>query len=188
VLKVISLIKRRDDLPLDEFRAWALERHAPKGRSLPGLREYRMSVVEQDDPGRVALADPVRRGAPVGPQGARDGLVVLVGLHVRHLTTVADLGPDMSWPLRRRRAGDSRETPTQSARAGVAWKVACETGEGAERLRGQKVEIAGWRPPLPDPDNAGEGKSPRRSFHALTETLTPGRAPPAAPAPAPPPR
>jgi uncharacterized protein (TIGR02118 family) len=50
LLKVISLIKRRDDLPLDEFRAWALEQHAPKGRELPGLREYRMSVVEQDDP------------------------------------------------------------------------------------------------------------------------------------------
>jgi uncharacterized protein (TIGR02118 family) len=50
VLKVISLIKRRDDLPLDEFRAWILEDHAPKGRSLPGLREYRVSVVEHDDP------------------------------------------------------------------------------------------------------------------------------------------
>ena len=49
MLKVISLIKRRDDLPLEEFRRWALERHAPKGKELPGLREYRMSVVERDD-------------------------------------------------------------------------------------------------------------------------------------------
>ena len=30
---MISLIKRREDLTLDEFRAWALERHAPKGRA-----------------------------------------------------------------------------------------------------------------------------------------------------------
>lgn len=42
--------------------------------------------------------------------------------------------------------------------------VACETGEGAERLRGQKVEgLAGDLQP-PDPDNAGEGKPPRRSI------------------------
>jgi uncharacterized protein (TIGR02118 family) len=50
VLKVFSLIKRREDLSLDEFRTWALEEHAPKGRQLPGLRRYSMSVVEDDDP------------------------------------------------------------------------------------------------------------------------------------------
>jgi uncharacterized protein (TIGR02118 family) len=50
VLKVFSLIKRREDLSLDEFRSWALEEHAPKGRNLPGLRQYSMSVVEADDP------------------------------------------------------------------------------------------------------------------------------------------
>lgn len=50
MLKVFSLIKRREDLSLDEFRSWALEEHAPKGRSLPGLRQYSMSVVEADDP------------------------------------------------------------------------------------------------------------------------------------------
>jgi uncharacterized protein (TIGR02118 family) len=50
VLKVFSLIKRREDLSLDEFRTWILEQHAPKGRELPGLREYKVSVIEQDDP------------------------------------------------------------------------------------------------------------------------------------------
>jgi uncharacterized protein (TIGR02118 family) len=50
VIKVISLIKRSDELSLDEFRTWALEQHAPMGKQLPGLREYRMSVVENDDP------------------------------------------------------------------------------------------------------------------------------------------
>lgn len=49
MLKVFSLIKRRDDMTLDEFREWILERHAPMGRSLPGLREYHVSVVEEDD-------------------------------------------------------------------------------------------------------------------------------------------
>ena len=41
---------------------------------------------------------------------------------------------------------------------------ACETGEGAERLRGQKFERSTGDPQQPDPDNTGEGKSPRRSF------------------------
>ena len=50
MLKVFSLIKRREDLSLDEFRRWILEEHAPKGRELPGLREYHVSVVEADDP------------------------------------------------------------------------------------------------------------------------------------------
>src|SRR5919205_1524867 len=50
MVKVFSLIKRREDLTLDEFRTWALEEHAPKGRELPGLRRYSMSVIEADDP------------------------------------------------------------------------------------------------------------------------------------------
>jgi uncharacterized protein (TIGR02118 family) len=50
VIKVFSLIKRREDLSLDQFRTWALEEHAPRGRQLPGLRRYSMSVIEADDP------------------------------------------------------------------------------------------------------------------------------------------
>jgi uncharacterized protein (TIGR02118 family) len=50
VLKVFSLIKRREDLSLDEFRDWILNQHAPMGKELPGLREYHVSVIEQDDP------------------------------------------------------------------------------------------------------------------------------------------
>jgi uncharacterized protein (TIGR02118 family) len=49
VLKVFSLIKRREDMSLDEFRTWVLEQHAPMGRSLPGLREYHVSVIDADD-------------------------------------------------------------------------------------------------------------------------------------------
>ena len=50
MLKVFSLIKRREDLSMDDFREWVFERHAPMGKELPGLREYHVSVVEQDDP------------------------------------------------------------------------------------------------------------------------------------------
>ena len=50
MLKVFSLIKRREDLSLEEFREWILNQHAPMGKELPGLREYHVSVVEEDDP------------------------------------------------------------------------------------------------------------------------------------------
>jgi uncharacterized protein (TIGR02118 family) len=50
MLKVISLMKRREDMSLGEFRKWALEEHPPLGKKLPGLRHYRMSVVIEDDP------------------------------------------------------------------------------------------------------------------------------------------
>jgi uncharacterized protein (TIGR02118 family) len=49
VLKVFSLIKRREDMSLDDFRRWILEEHAPKGRELPGLRQYHVSVIDADD-------------------------------------------------------------------------------------------------------------------------------------------
>ena len=39
MLKVFSLIKRREDLSLDDFRKWVFEQHAPMGKELPGLRE-----------------------------------------------------------------------------------------------------------------------------------------------------
>jgi len=50
MLKVISLLKRKEGTSLEEFRKWALEEHPPLGKKLPGLRHYRMSVVLEDNP------------------------------------------------------------------------------------------------------------------------------------------
>jgi uncharacterized protein (TIGR02118 family) len=50
MLKVISLLKRRDDISFEEFRKWALEEHPPLGKKLPGIRRYRMSVLLEDNP------------------------------------------------------------------------------------------------------------------------------------------
>lgn len=50
MLKVISLMKRKDDISFEDFRKWALEEHPPLGQRLPGLRHYRMSVVLEDKP------------------------------------------------------------------------------------------------------------------------------------------
>ena len=50
MLKVVSLLKRKEDMSLEEFRKWALEEHPPLGKKLPGIRHYRMSVVLEDNP------------------------------------------------------------------------------------------------------------------------------------------
>lgn len=50
MLKVISLLKRKEGMSYEAFRKWALEEHPPLGRQLPGMRAYRMSVVREDNP------------------------------------------------------------------------------------------------------------------------------------------
>ena len=50
MLKVISLLKRKEDISFEDFRKWALEEHPPLGKQLPGLRHYRMSVLLEDNP------------------------------------------------------------------------------------------------------------------------------------------
>jgi uncharacterized protein (TIGR02118 family) len=50
MLKVVSLLKRKDGLSFEDFRRWALEEHPPLGRQLPGIRHYRMSVIVEDNP------------------------------------------------------------------------------------------------------------------------------------------
>ncbi|MCO6452596.1 MAG: EthD family reductase [Caldilineales bacterium] len=56
MLKVISLLKRKEDMSLDDFRKWAMEEHPPLGKKLPGLRHYRMSVAVKDNPDAPADA------------------------------------------------------------------------------------------------------------------------------------
>jgi uncharacterized protein (TIGR02118 family) len=50
MLKVVSLLKRREGMSLEDFRMWALEDHPALGKKLPGIRKYRMSVVLDDNP------------------------------------------------------------------------------------------------------------------------------------------
>jgi uncharacterized protein (TIGR02118 family) len=56
MLKVISLLKRKEDITLEEFRTWALEEHPKLGRKMPGMRHYRMSVILEDNPALPADA------------------------------------------------------------------------------------------------------------------------------------
>lgn len=49
MLKVISLLKRRDDMSRQEFYDWAKE-HAERGAKIPTLKQYRMNVARLDEP------------------------------------------------------------------------------------------------------------------------------------------
>jgi uncharacterized protein (TIGR02118 family) len=50
MVKLISLIKRKDGLSRAEFARWALEEHAPIGRRMPGIRQYRINLLRADQP------------------------------------------------------------------------------------------------------------------------------------------
>ncbi len=45
VVKIVSLMKRRDGLSIEEFRHWAMHEHPQLGARFEGIRHYRMSVV-----------------------------------------------------------------------------------------------------------------------------------------------
>jgi uncharacterized protein (TIGR02118 family) len=50
MVKLISLMKRKEGLSREEFALWAVEDHAPIGKSMPGIRQYRINVLRSDQP------------------------------------------------------------------------------------------------------------------------------------------
>lgn len=50
MIKVLSLMKRKDGLSFEAFRRWALDEHPRFGLDMPGLRHYRMNVAIEDNP------------------------------------------------------------------------------------------------------------------------------------------
>ncbi len=50
MLKVISLLKKKDEMSFEAFKKWALEEHPTLGKRLPGIRHYRMSVLVEENP------------------------------------------------------------------------------------------------------------------------------------------
>ena len=49
MLKLMSLIKRKDGMTKDEFRQWVTVDHAEFAKALPGLRKYTVNVTIDDD-------------------------------------------------------------------------------------------------------------------------------------------
>jgi uncharacterized protein (TIGR02118 family) len=55
MIKVFSLLRRRDDWTTEQFQRWWIEEHVPYARKLPGLRKYSVSLTKgstthPDDP------------------------------------------------------------------------------------------------------------------------------------------
>jgi uncharacterized protein (TIGR02118 family) len=50
MFKVMSLMKRRTDMSLADFRQWAQAEHPLLAKKLPGLRGYRMNVAREENP------------------------------------------------------------------------------------------------------------------------------------------
>jgi uncharacterized protein (TIGR02118 family) len=48
MIKIVSMMKRKEGLNIDDFRNWALNEHAKLGAQFPKIRHYRMSVVVSD--------------------------------------------------------------------------------------------------------------------------------------------
>jgi uncharacterized protein (TIGR02118 family) len=44
MLKVLSLMKRKDGMTFEEFRRWARDEHPRMAQKIPGMRGYRMNV------------------------------------------------------------------------------------------------------------------------------------------------
>jgi uncharacterized protein (TIGR02118 family) len=50
MLKVLSLIKRKDGTSLEAFRQWLEVEHLELARKLPGMRRYLVNVAVADNP------------------------------------------------------------------------------------------------------------------------------------------
>ena len=48
MVKIISMMKRKEGLSIEEFRTWAFEQHSAIGKQFPKIRHYRMSVVQPE--------------------------------------------------------------------------------------------------------------------------------------------
>jgi uncharacterized protein (TIGR02118 family) len=50
MVKLISLIKRKEGMSREEFARWAIEEHSPIGERMPGIRQYRINILRADQP------------------------------------------------------------------------------------------------------------------------------------------
>jgi len=48
VVKIVSMMKRKEGMSIEDFRNWAFNEHAEIGKRFPKIRHYRMSVVQPE--------------------------------------------------------------------------------------------------------------------------------------------
>lgn len=52
MLKIMALMKRSEEMTMEEFRVWAETRHPKLVTAIPGLLGYKVNVCLKDDPDR----------------------------------------------------------------------------------------------------------------------------------------
>jgi uncharacterized protein (TIGR02118 family) len=52
MLKIMALMKRNEDMTMEEFRLWVETRHPRLVTAIPGLLGYKVNVCLKDDPAR----------------------------------------------------------------------------------------------------------------------------------------
>ena len=50
MIKVMSLMKRKEGMSFADYKKWALEEHPKLARGVPGMKKYQVDVVVKDDP------------------------------------------------------------------------------------------------------------------------------------------
>ena len=50
MIKVLSMMKRKEGLSLDEFRHWLTQEHVKLARQIPGLLRFVVNIPETDSP------------------------------------------------------------------------------------------------------------------------------------------
>ncbi|MET0596795.1 MAG: EthD family reductase [Mesorhizobium sp.] len=50
MIKVMALMKRREDMSFEDFRKWILDDHVAFARNLPGLKKYTSNVLLSENP------------------------------------------------------------------------------------------------------------------------------------------
>jgi uncharacterized protein (TIGR02118 family) len=50
MLKVMSLMKRKEGISYDEYRHWIMNEHPTLAMKMPGLRGYRVNAPEKENP------------------------------------------------------------------------------------------------------------------------------------------
>ncbi len=50
MIKIMALMKRREDMSFADFRKWILEDHVAFARKLPGMKKYTSNVLLSENP------------------------------------------------------------------------------------------------------------------------------------------
>ena len=82
MFKAMILLKRREDISIQDFRSWWIGEHAPLARQLPGVRRICFNVVESEEALYDGVSTPHFQGSLPGCILCRIEACQMLGLHM----------------------------------------------------------------------------------------------------------